>query len=150
MTWRDIDLEVVVTKLNKGQITKIIDHLLNLSKCRIDFTFIDNTNSHKPSMPTGFYLGIKYEVERDKTWKIDIWIIVSHANGYLNTIKLKNQLTEQTKLSILDIKNQVADHPKYKAKEIQSVDIYDAVLNHGVHNLEEFKTYLQKIRKKFR
>ncbi len=49
-------------------------------------------------------------------------------------------------MSDLQIKEQISSNPLYR-KEIFSTDIYEAVLNHGVKDLKEFKSYLESIGK---
>ncbi|MDO8618447.1 MAG: hypothetical protein Q7R49_00720 [Candidatus Daviesbacteria bacterium] len=147
MTWRDIDIEVVVNKIDKEDARKVIDHVINYASRRVDFSIIDNTALIEPHHPKGLYLGIRYELATQKTWKIDIWFLDntdSHANEY--TLKLKERLTDESRQIILDIKSQIDHSPKY-AKEIYSTDIYDAVLDKGVKSLDEFKEYLKKLGK---
>lgn len=143
MTWRDIDIEVFVEQASRDSISEVVKNLLNKAVNRIDFTFIDNNNNYLQAMPEGLYLGIKYKVEKDIAWKIDIWFVSGkHSEGFNHLTELKSKLTDEFKIIVLDIKSQIADNPKYK-KEIMSVDIYDAVLNQNVKNLEEFKIYLK-------
>ncbi len=145
MTWRDIDVEVIVSSLDKDYLSQVMSAVTKHTKRRIDFSFIDTTFTPKAGMPDGHYLGIKYEVDHDKdiTWKIDIWFVVGeHTDGFIKTQELREQLKEEHLLPILTIKNEVCTLPTYR-KVVQSIDIYDAVLNHGVKDLEGFKNYLQ-------
>ena len=144
MTWRDIDIEVFVETLDRNSISEVVKQLLNKTVNRIDFTFIDNKNEYLPAMPLGLYLGIKYKITKDIVWKIDTWFVSgTHSEGFKQIAELKSKLTDEFKLIILNIKNQIADNPKYK-KEVMRVDIYDAVLNHKIESMEEFNNYLKK------
>ena len=144
MTWRDIDIEVLVDNPDKSAISQIMGEVMKSAKRRIDFTFLDNTDLNKSQMPKGLYLGIKYEVDHDTdiVWKMDIWFSPQRNNGYIQTEAMKGKVSDEQKLAILAIKNEIWMLPTYK-KIVQSVDIYDAVLHHDVKDIEGFKSYLQ-------
>ena len=59
----------------------------------------------------------------------------------------KQKLNPENILSILEIKSQCWKDPGYR-RTFSSSDIYDAVLEHGVKSLEEFREYL--LNSKFR
>lgn len=149
MTWRDIDIEVVVKTLQRSFVVEIIAYLIEKVKNRVDLVFIDNSLCGRQRMPKGIYLGVKYfpddlspeetKSTSDKLWKIDIWFV---TEGSVRTKQIQQKLTEEYKKTILGIKNILSRSPKYR-KEIFSVDIYEAVLEKGVKNIEEFRTYLQ-------
>ena len=54
---------------------------------------------------------------------------------------IEQKLTSDTRLAILRIKDVWWKQPSYR-QEVSSVDIYDAVLLHGVCTLDEFDQYL--------
>lgn len=151
LVWRDLDIEVAVDKFSREYISEIAAILINSQTYRVDITFIDNLDKHNPYNPIGLYLGMKYfdstptKVEEnniDKTWKIDIWFLTpDNLQGKATTENLKNQLTNDNRKYILEIKNIVTHNPLYR-KEIRSMDIYTAVLEKGVRNIDEFSQYL--------
>ena len=141
MTWRDIDIHVVSPNIFLDNIFDLAKKLLATNDVR-KIELQDNSerkiNKHHPD---GYYLCIKF---RDKNqWKIDIWFLRNpdeSTNKY--TEDLKDRLTDEAKIIILDIKNQISNNPKYR-KSIFSTDIYDAVMNENVSNLVEFEKYLE-------
>lgn len=155
MTWRDIDIEVIVEKIDLGDITEIVSNLILQGHKRIDFGVTDNRGKDKtPRTPTGIYLGIKYfgddikPKERfgrsEKVWKIDIhFVLPRDSQAIQKTKELASKLTEEKKKAILEIKKEVTKSPKHR-KEIFTIDVYNAVLNHGVKSLEKFKKFLGK------
>lgn len=153
MVWRDIDFEVVVDQVDRNEIAKIVDSLAILSSRRIDFSLVDNADWAKEKFPKGFYLGIKYNLEKkwvssfsknESTWKIDIWFLTSEdARSAKEMEKIKRQLTEEKKEIILEIKEAYYRKPEYK-KSVTALDIYKAVLDSGVKSVEEFQKYLLK------
>ena len=140
MVWPDIDLEVVSETISEDNFWKAVRFLFSIEKHN---TFIqDFRESTNPNTPKGLYIGKKIN-EGKNIWKIDIWFITPRQDGELNYNDwIKDKLTEENKKIILEIKNQIYDDPKYR-KEIFSIDIYKAVIENGVKNLEEFKIYLQ-------
>lgn len=153
MVWRDIDIEVENDNLTKEELGELVKNIILDTEYRIDFTVIYNCQFLKPHLPKGTYLGIKFydhlpkeeqSSKSDKIWKIDIWFLPKeNLQGSLKTNEIKNNLTDDSKKIILEIKEELWQNPKYK-KIITSIDIYEAVLDKGVKNLEEFKNYLKE------
>ncbi|MBI2022185.1 hypothetical protein HYS93_04905 [Candidatus Daviesbacteria bacterium] len=154
MTWRDIDLETVCKELKKEYIAAIVATLISNFDRRIDFGMIDNRLKEHFIIPKGMYIGCKYfgediPVEELKgsnpnVWKIDMWFGLKGDNqGFQKTEEIKSKLTKEKRRIILEIKEKVSKNPKFR-KEIFSVDIYDAVLENGVNNLNEFEQYLKQ------
>ncbi len=160
MAWKDIDLEVIVKNINKDLIAEITSSLIRNSARRLDFSIVDNRNPDDSGKgPIGYYIGLKYYdpttpkkelVSSNKnTWKIDLWLVLEgNARSDKSTEDLKAKLNSENRQIILDIKNQIMEHPLYRY-EIFSTDIYSAVLENNVTNIEEFKSYLNKIGKNY-
>lgn len=157
MTWRDIDLEIILDKLDKEIIADVIKELIRKTTYRIDISFNDNIarfNGTNPNSPQSLYIGIKYfgkdipptemQGSNTLTWKLDLhFILEKDARSVAKTKEIKSKLTEDKRKIILEIKSEIASHPKYR-HDIFSMDIYDAVLDRGVTNLEEFRIYLKE------
>ncbi len=163
MTWRDIDIEVVTKDLSFENIADVVRQLILQKHTRLDFDVTDNRNWDDTRAPNGLYLGMKYfgNVEDIKTarkygsrdeyvWQLDMhFVLQENARSYERTQKIKEQLTDETRLTILEIKDFLKrNNPKYK-KSIQSTDIYNAVLDNDVKVLEGFKKYLKSIGKEW-
>ena len=155
MTWRDIDLEIIVDKLDKEVVAEVIKKLVLKTTFRIDITFSDNIarfNNSNPNSPQSLYIGLKYfgkdipptemQGSNPLVWKLDLhFILEEDARSKTKTEELKNQITDDKRKIILEIKDQIASNPKYR-KQIFSMDIYQAVLEKGISSLEEFRSYL--------
>lgn len=145
MTWRDIDIDVISKNVSIDSFIKIVYFILKNNKTKT-ITIQDNTNGKiRPNNPNGMYLGFKYQ---DKNlWKCDIWLRYENNHKAKNDIEwVKNNLTTDKKTIILDIKNKISNDKEYRIN-VFSTDIYEAVINNGVTNLEEFKSYLNNIGK---
>ena len=103
--------------------------------------------------PTGlklhdrYYFGVYFHAISEIEWKIDIsfWIgVEEHPEPVHEAVARK--LTEETRLSILWIKDVWYRLSTYR-DQVFSVDIYDAVLEHGVRTPSEFDVYLADLGK---
>lgn len=154
MTWRDIDILIGCKNIDRDDLSKLSSELIKKCHERIDISFIDNNKGEIAHRPVGIYFGISYYPEdikpadllssNEKKWKIDCWFV--SENGLVDTkytSELKDRLTDESREIILEIKKEVTGNKKY-GKEIFSVDIYDAVLDEGVKDLEGFIEYLKK------
>ena len=143
MTWPDIDIEVV-TDLKEEYMWEVAKHLFNFFNV-IDVGIADHTKGKVPHLPKGLYISARYKEEKSENkWKIDIWLKdPKQEREQLSVDWIKSRLTDENRKIIFEIKSELASHPQYR-KTIFSVDIYDAVLEEGVKNLEEFKNYLKE------
>jgi hypothetical protein len=156
MTWRDIDIEIIVGELDKKVIAEVIEALVIKTVVRIDITFTDNRFKFglEEKIPKSLYIGLKYFGEdippgemlgaNPKAWKLDLHFIMKEdARGGIKTTEIASKLTDENRRIILEIKEVVAENPQHR-KQIFSLDIYKAVLDHGVKNLEDFQSYLAR------
>lgn len=153
MTWRDIDIEVIVDNLNREIVSEFVADIVKIKLRKINLNVTDNRNQNSPKTPSGIYVGINYydhlPIEEQSShnpnlWKIDIHFILSeNAKGSEKAKQINKQLTDEKRKIILEIKNVLMNSPEHR-KTIFSVDIYDAVFEKGVKNLEEFKDYLKE------
>ena len=98
--------------------------------------------------PTGsprderYFFMVLYESGAESDWKIDIsfWLVESVRPEPIHDMVVQ-KLTPETRLAILRIKDVWWKQPSYR-QEVSSVDIYDAVLLHGIRTLNEFDQYL--------
>lgn len=153
LTRRDIDIEIVTGNPNREDSAKVVFELVKSAKNRIDFDVTDNTTKENPVTPRGFYIGMKYfgnlgyperKAAHPDVWTIDMWFVKNeNAIGRAKTREMKDRLTEEKRRYILEIKNALKDNPKYH-QQFGGVDIYDAVINKNVTNLEQFGEYLKE------
>lgn len=73
-------------------------------------------------------------------WNIDLWFFdkptISEAETYCDRIAQKaNQAQKQI---IMDIKSELIQRGMYSFEQYKSIDVYKAVLEHGVKNINEF------------
>jgi hypothetical protein len=99
----------------------------------------------------GLYWGVRV-AEPDRTepaspgdptvWKLDLWTArpEEFAPALPKRETWASLMTEDARSHILAIKEAVCDEPEYR-KSLLSVHIYEAVLEHGIRELEEFRDW---------
>lgn len=144
MTWRDLDiyLETNITTERFFRLGSEIAALLSPVK----MSFRNELLGKTAGLPEGLYWGIYLGNERQGAWKIDLWAMTERICAYRLAYgtELKQKLTLTNSEAIMKIKEQCWQDPSYR-KKYSSSDIYDAVLNHSITDIDSFRTYLRAI-----
>jgi hypothetical protein len=143
MAWRDLDVELVREKQDRQAFFELGYNIAAcLSPLRMQYR--DETLGRTPGLPQGLYWGVYLGDERQGAWKIDVWSVDRrHADAtQASASGLLGRLSHASRQAIIDIKSQVWTDPRYR-RAFSSVDIYEAVLDHGVCDVEAFLKYLQ-------
>lgn len=143
MVWRDLDIHVVQPAIDKKKFFELGGRIATLlSPHRMHYR--DETIVASEGLPPGLYWGIYLGDERAGAWKIDIW--ATNANDFdpvrVYGERIREQLSDTTRPLILQIKSECWRHPKYR-REFASGDIYSAVLEHGVVDIDGFWSFLR-------
>lgn len=142
MTWQDIDIELV-KPINEEEYWQTVHYIFRQSNLKGTF-IMDYRKSVNPNTPKGLYICVQYYGKQKDPWKIDIWFIPPREPNQENLNEwIKNNLKGEHRIPILEIKNAISSNPKYR-KQIFSVDIYKAVIEKNIRDLEGFKNYLKE------
>ena len=144
MVWRDLDIVMDAPAITIPEFFELGKRItLLLSPWKMFFT--NNRDRNGGRYPRGLYWGIRLGDVRRGAWKIDLWAFdSSESRDKLRGCEaLASRLNEENRLIILNLKSQLWDKPRYR-DTITSQDIYEAVLEHGVHTLAGFYEYLDK------
>lgn len=147
MVWRDIDFNVLCDPNTAEGAMDALRPLLThpyVHKLRYSNETGRFNVSGKPE-DEGYYCGIHAVTNTDERWKIDVWFLPAAVPRPEIALlrSLPPQLTEETRLVILwlkDIWHQISSYQH----GVSGVDIYDAVLQHGVRTPAEFDAYLRE------
>lgn len=143
MVWPDIDLELVVDRFNDEDYWETVKFMFYIKEIYHSIYIQDFRKSQNPNTPKGLYIGTKIENE-GKEWKIDLWFILPHIKGLENMNEwIKGKLNDENRAIILNIKSELYKNIKY-TKDFFSIDIYKAVINNGVQDLDGFRKYLKE------
>lgn len=135
MAWNDLDIDIENDAMS-------LDKLYELS------AFITNTfhplwyeakeevdAAGKKVWFHGFETTITGEL-----WNVDLWFFdketISDAESYCDDI-VRNT-TQTQKEIIMDIKSELIKRGLYSFDQYKSIDVYKAVMEHGVKNIDEF------------
>jgi len=144
---RDIDIFVYSKVVEKRKANDLVKDLLNMNVFQT-IALADMQTWPELDYPKGFYFEVIY-VKNNNKWKFDIWYlrpVEEYAKLVESSLKnfdklLKNN--QERRNVILAIKDHYFNGIKYK-DNIKSIDIYKAVLNHGVKSVEEFTKFIEK------
>jgi hypothetical protein len=142
MTWRDLDIYL---DTNNISIAKFFDlgAAIGAKLNPVKMSFRNERIGRTEGLPPGLYWGIYLGDERKGAWKIDIWAMehdeCMERLQYCD--ELGKKISGEARKYILDIKSKCWQDPAYR-KLYSSKDIYTAVLDKGVTNIEAFRKYL--------
>jgi hypothetical protein len=146
MVWRDIDLHLLAPGLSPmvahNAMARYFGHpQIGAIRYHYDYAAQDPANDPNDDR---YYYALLYQGEDGHEWKIDISIWIAdppHVERLLPPYLIA-RLNDETRLAILWIKDQWFARPEYRVT-VSSVDIYDAVLDHGVRAPNDFAAYLR-------
>lgn len=143
MTWRDLDIYLENETLTEQKFFDLGKDIVSLLH-PLKMSFRNEQIAKTKGLPIGLYWGIYLGDEKKGSWKIDIWGLSSkeceQRLEFCN--KIAERITHDSKMKILEIKSVCWMDPLYR-KFYTSNDIYTAVLEKHVHDVESFKLYLQ-------
>ena len=144
MVERDLDFTVVCAALDVPVVSGLGARIAGHSRVR-SVLFRNDTGEWNidPTYPDGLYLGVRYRSTGD--WNIDIWFVDEpQRQPDLNHLdSLAPRIDESARAAILRIKNAWAGNPEY-GKRINGLDIYTAVLDAGVTDVQAFESWLKQ------
>ena len=138
MASTNLDFEIYVEEPNINVGFETIKEFANVSGVK-QIQYLNFLGTDDP----GLYWRIDYEDAHGTLWDIDNWLVpFSHphagmADGFAQA--MQKALTEEKKLTILQIKACFSPTKKYRG-----IDIYKAVLQGGVQSAEEFEQWIKE------
>jgi hypothetical protein len=147
MVWRDLDFGVLCRNLTAERAFEAIRPLLTHPRVT-RFDYRDQTGHRAPPIIRGderYYFSAHWETSTGDDWKIDVsmWLTDAPRDYLPYTERLKRQLTNETRLAILWIKDVWHRLPTYP-DEGGAFDVYEAVLRRGVRTPDQFDAYLRE------
>jgi hypothetical protein len=143
MTWRDLDLYLVKDSLMVAEFFTLGSRIADLLT-PVRMSFRNERVARTEGLPEGLYWGVYVPREHGDSWKIDIWAVGEVDYGPLKNYcdRIAAKLTPDARRLILEIKTECWRKPGYR-RTFFSRDIYEAVLEHGVTNLNAFREFLR-------
>ena len=145
MTWRDLDIYLEIENITETSFFVLGGKIAELLK-PVKMSFRNETIAKTKGLPNGMYWGTYLGDERNGDWKIDVWAVTAaECQRLLKYCTLiKNKLTPVNSLQILYIKSKSWKNSQFR-RSFVSTDIYNAVLERGITDMEEFEEYLKTL-----
>ena len=149
MTWRDLDFERYVDEPDWEENWEIGTKLARTGWC----VRLNCVNVYREqAADNGFYWGV-IVAHPDRTepaskghptvWKLDLWTGREREFNLEPRKRWEKLMTEEARANILAIKEAVCLEPEYR-KTMISAHIYEAVLDHGITDLESFREWWEE------
>src|SRR5919107_2709178 len=92
-----------------------------------------------------YYFVARHQTEAGDEWKIDVslWSPEAPPGPLAHPQELRKRLTPETRLAILWIKDGWHRAPPYPDR-VSGMDVYEAVLEHGVRTPQQFGKHLRR------
>ena len=145
MTWRDLDIYIQKENMEEAEFFQVGAEI-NKKFNPVKMSYRNERITQTKGLPHGLYWGIYLGNERKGAWKIDVWAVDEKECRRLLKFcaDIAAKLSSQSKQIILAIKSSCWQDPEYR-RSYTSSDIYTAVLDKGITNIEEFRSYLEMI-----
>jgi hypothetical protein len=147
MTWRDIDLTVVCGDLAAASPSVLrAGALLSARPVVRELLLRKETgrfNRYPGRYPDGLYLRVAYAPSHRPEWNLDIWFVdePDRQPDLADVRSMPARLTEESRDAILAIKTGWARRAEY-GTSVTSHDIYTAVLDDGIADVDGFAAWL--------
>lgn len=141
MVRKEVDVNVVLDKPTNEKIIEILNDVMSsLSPVSLDYR--NRTLPETKIRIDGHWIFVKCL----DGWKFDIWVIGREEHEKQMEIfrKLENNLTEENRKIIMNIKQQAQQDDEI-SKNYTGQSVYDAVLDNGITTFTEYKDYLKTI-----
>jgi hypothetical protein len=147
MVWRDLDLGVSCGVLSRERAWETMVPLAAHPRTTRLY-YRNEIGRLGPPELRGYgryYFVARHQTEAGREWKIDVslWSPESPPGPLAHAEELRRRLTPETRLAILWIKEAWHKLPSYP-DVVGGMDVYEAVLEHGVRTPEHFGRYLRR------
>ncbi len=142
MAWNDLDIDIENDTMSLEKLYELTAWILDtFHPVWYEAKEVTNENG-EPVWFHGFETTITGEL-----WNLDLWFqnreTIAKAEAYCDNIA--TSATPDQKESIQQIKKDLIARGLYSFEQYKSMDVYEAVLQHGVRHTEEFLIKYKKI-----
>ncbi len=138
MAWNDLDIDIENNAMSLGKLYELSAFITNTFHPLWYEAKEETDAAGKKVWFHGFETVITGEL-----WNIDLWFFdktaISEAERYCD--RIVQNTTQLQKQRIMDIKTGLIQKGMYSYQQYTSIDVYKAVMEKGVKNLDEFLTF---------
>lgn len=143
MAWNDLDIDVENDEMSLNKLYTLSDYIVK-TFCPVWYEAKeDRTDENK----TVWFHGFETTVE-GQLWNIDLWFFdkdtIEKADRYCDSIMRQISDMPDLKRSIVGIKQELIARKLYSFEQYTSMDVYNAVLNQRITNIDDFLTLYGK------
>lgn len=135
MAWNDLDIDIENDNMSLEKLYSLSTYIINTFHPVWYEAKEEITTEGKTVWFHGFETMITGEL-----WNVDLWFFdkdtINAAEIYCDNITSK--ATELQKDIIIDIKSKLIDAGQYSFEQYKSIDVYKAVIENNVTNIDEF------------
>lgn len=143
MAWNDLDLDICIESMSIEKIYELTSFIISRFKPCWYEAKQEVGSEGKNVWFHGFETLIPGEL-----WNVDIWFFdsetINKAEKYSDSIINQVKNNEKMKKSIIQIKQCLIEKGLYNHEKFISIDVYKAVIDMGIQNVEEFLQRYQK------
>lgn len=144
MAWNDLDIDVENDKMSLDKLYILSDYIIKTFHPVWYEAKEELTDENK----TVWFHGFEALVE-GQLWNIDIWFFdkatIEKAEQYCDSITRQVSDIPSLKQSIIDIKQELIARRLYSFEQYTSMDVYNAVLNQQITNIDDFLAVYKKL-----
>lgn len=144
MAWNDLDIDVENDSMSLDKLYQLTNYILN-SFNPIWYEAKEKINEQGNKV---WFHGFEFYLDNE-LWNVDIWFLnkqeIEKVEKYCDDISEKIKNNKQLRTAIMEIKRELIKRNLYSFDKFTSMDVYDAVINNGVMNVDNFINNYSKL-----
>ena len=143
MTWPDLDIDVIPDSMTIEKLHRLTRTLLE----RFSPVWYEAKEEITDKGKTVWFHGLETEITGTR-WNIDIWFFdaetIEKAEAFCNGIREKTKENPSLREAVLTLKKELLSRGLYSFEKYRSMDVYKAVLELGICDIDTFLTQYQR------
>lgn len=135
MAWNDLDIDIENENMSLEKLYPLSSFIMTT----FHPVWYEAKEELTPDGKRVWFQGFETRITGE-LWNIDLWFFdkeeIRNAENYCDHIAAKTDLTQ--KKIIVDIKKKLIEQGLYSFEQYKSMDVYNAVVENNVKNVEEF------------
>lgn len=140
MAWNDLDIDIENESMSIHKIYQLTKFILE----NFNPTWYEAKEEINEYGDKVWFQGFEFYLDNE-LWNVDIWFLdkatIEKAEKYCDNISKQVKENELLRTAIIKLKQELIKRKLYSFDKFTSMDVYDAVLNKGIMNINEFINY---------
>lgn len=143
MAWNDLDIDIENDNMSLDKLHHLSEFIIN----KFHPTWYEAKQEFNSENKIVWFHGFETIIENN-LWNIDLWFLdkeeINSAIKYCDMISQQIQVSPALKDQIIQLKKELIARKLYSFDQYTSMDVYHAVLNQRISNVEDFIAHYQK------